>query len=151
MRSRKARVLDIRSVYKELTPFRALRTSNKIPLSVDLFSVLNALNSLKISYIQLTVLLMIYELNLSLVPVRPCSFYPLMIKSQISFLFKSLRAKGLLKSVPFDPMLTHTVKRASKCYEVTDKGKKLISSYSYLVKDTQKQAKNARLKFIDGN
>jgi hypothetical protein len=151
MRSRKARVEDIRAVYKELTPFRALRTCNKVPYAVDLFSVLNALNSLKISYIQLTVLLMIYELNLALVPVRPCSFYPLMIKSQVSFLFKSLRAKGYLKSVPFDPMLTHTVKRASKCYEVTEAGKKIIASYTYLVKDTQKQAKNARLKFIEGN
>jgi hypothetical protein len=151
MKGRQRIVKDIRSLYIENTPFRAFRSSNKIPLAVDLFAVLFALNRLEITFIQFTLLLSIHEFNLSLVPARPSAFYELFIKGQVANNFKTLKQKQLIEPIEFNPMLTHTVKKPSKCYQLTDKGKKLISSYSYLVKDTQKQAKNARLKYIDGN
>jgi len=151
MKGRQRIVKDIRSLYIENTPFRAFRSSNKVPLAVDLFAVLFALNRLEITFLQFTLLLSIHEFNLSLVPARPSAFYGMFKREQVSIYFKGLKQKGLISAVPFNPMLTHTVERTSKCYEVTDKGKKLINSYTYLVKDTQKQAKNARLKFIDGN
>jgi DNA-binding MarR family transcriptional regulator len=151
MKGRNSIVKDIRSVYVNLTPFRALRTCNKVPLAVDLFSVLKALNNVKLSMFQFFVLHSIYEFNLSLIPARPRAFTILADKRQVSECFTQLKKRGLISPVPFNPMLTHTVERTSKCYEVTEQGKKLINSYTYLVKDTQKQAKNARLKFIDGN
>lgn len=151
MNGRATIVKDIRSVYRDLTPFRALRTSNKVPLAVDLFSVLKALNTLHLSMFQFFVLYSVHEFNLSLIPARPCAFNVIADKRQVSQCFKVLRQKGLISAVPFNPMFTHTVERATKCYQLTEQGKKVIASYNYLIKDTQKQAKNARLKYIDGN
>jgi DNA-binding MarR family transcriptional regulator len=151
MRGRATIVKDIRGVYADLSPFRALRTCNKVPYAVDLFSVLKALNNVHLSMFQFFVLSSINELNIASIPVRPLAFYALADRRQISETFSALKKRGLISPVPFNPMLTHTVNKTSKCYEVTEQGKKLISSYSYLVKDTQKQAKNARLKFIEGN
>jgi DNA-binding MarR family transcriptional regulator len=151
MRGRGAIVKDIRSLYINLTPFRAFPTSNKVPLSLDLFAVLFALNRLEISILQFTLLYSIHQLNISLIPARPSAFYELLAKSQVATHFKDLRKRGLIEQIPFNPMLTHTVKKPSKCYQLTEQGKKIIASYTYLVKDTQKQAKNARLKYIDGN
>jgi DNA-binding MarR family transcriptional regulator len=151
MRGRATIVKDIRGIYADLSPFRALRTSNKVPYAVDLFSVLKTLNSLHLSMFQFFVLSSIHELNMASIPVRPLAFYALADRRQISETFSALKKRGLIESVEFNPMLTHTVNKTSKCYEVTDEGKKIIASYTYLVKDTQKQAKNARLKYIDGN
>ena len=151
MKGRQRIVKDIRSLYIENTPFRAFRSSNKVPLAVDLFAVLFALNRLEITFLQFTLLYSIHEFNLSHIPARPSAFYGMFLKSQIANYFKGLKQKGLIEQIEFNPMLTHTVKKTSKCYQVTDKGKKIIASYSYLIKDTQKQAKNARLKYIDGN
>jgi hypothetical protein len=100
---------------------------------------------------QFFVLSSINELNIASIPVRPLAFYALADRRQISETFSALKKRGLIEPIEFNPMLTHTVKKVSKCYQVTDKGKKIIASYTYLVKDTQKQAKNARLKYIDGN
>jgi len=150
MRGRTGIVKDIRSLYNDKTPFRAFPTSNKVPLSLDLFAVLFALNRLEISIIQFTLLYSIHQLNISLIPARPSAFYELLHKSHVAGQFKELRDKGLIEYVDFNPMLTHTVRKVSKCHQLTDKGRKLIASYNYLVKDTQKQAKNARLKYIDG-
>ena len=151
MKGRQRIVKDIRSLYIENTPFRAFRSSNRTPLAVDLFAVLFALNRLEITFLQFTLLYSIHEFNLSSIPARPSAFYGMFLKSQIANYFKGLKQKGLIEQIEFNPMLTHTVKKVSKCYQVTDEGKKLINSYYYLVKDTQKQAKNARLKYIDGN
>lgn len=151
MRGRNTIVKDIRGVYADLSPFRALRTSNKVPLAVDLFSVLKTLNTLHLSMFQYFVLSSIHELNMASIPVRPLAFYALADRRQISETFKSLKKRGLIERIEFNPMLTHTVERATKCYQLTEQGKKVIASYNYLIKDTQKQAKNARLKYIDGN
>ena len=150
MQGRKAKVKDIRSLYINGTPFRAFRTSNRVPLGLDMFAVLFALNKLEITFLQFTLLHSVHELNLASIPARPSAFYELLMKTQVANHFKDLLKKELIEYVPFDPMFTHTVKRYSKCFQLTDKGRKLISSYTYLVKDTQKQAKNARLKYIDG-
>ena len=151
MRGRATIVKDIRGVYADLSPFRALRTSNKVPLAVDLFSVLKTLNSLHLSMFQFFVLSSIHELNMASIPVRPLAYHALADRRQINDTFQALKKRGLIERIEFNPMLTHTVERATKCYQLTEQGKKIIASYSYLIKDTQKQAKNARLKYIDGN
>ena len=151
MKGRKAIVRDIRRLYNDKTPLRAFRSCNRIPCSVDLFSVYFFLNRLEIGYIPFSILLTIHELNLSHIPARPSAFYTLMIKTQVANNFKILKERQWIEEEPFNQMLTHTVERATMCYKLTEQGKKIIASYNYLVKDTQKQAKNARLKYIDGN